>query len=339
MRRIKRFLKVVFCQCVYYGGLFHWYIRLVFLRKKDFGAVIINYHRFVESLESQLETKSTVVHRIEDFRREIRFLKRYFHIASLDEVAQNLREGKRFKQPTVALTIDDGWRDNYELLFPVLKKENVPATIFLTAGVIGTDRQMWFHRLSEVMRRTKKQVLFLNGRLHKKTYFLNSLNKRRRAYIAILQELKDVDIGERDRYLSEIENQLGRIANAIPVMLDWSQVRAMHKQGVSFGAHSCTHPILTNMPLEDAKKEIIESKRIIENKLEEPVNHFAYPNGRPKDFNEELRKFCQQSGFQSICSCDYGHNRYAADVWSLKRIGSEVPIGLFAANVVRSFYL
>ncbi len=91
------------------------------------------------------------------------------------------------------------------------------------------------------------------------------------------------------------------------------------------------------MPLEDAKREIADSKRKIEQELGVSVRHFAYPNGRLQDFNEVLRRFCQKIGFDSVCTCNYGNNSQTSDIWGLKRIGSEVPISLFAVNVVRSF--
>jgi hypothetical protein len=91
------------------------------------------------------------------------------------------------------------------------------------------------------------------------------------------------------------------------------------------------------MPEDEAKREISESKRIIEENLGVPVRHFAYPNGRPQDFNGKLRSFCKEIGFESISTCDFGNNKTAEDVWALKRVGSYVPLSLFAVNLVRSF--
>ena len=104
-----------------------------------------------------------------------------------------------------------------------------------------------------------------------------------------------------------------------------------------FGAHTVTHPILTNMPLADAKKEIADSKKKIEQELGISVRHFAYTNGRPEDFNENLRLYCKEIGFDSVCTCDYGNNKDADERWTLKRIGSEIPISLYAVNVLRAF--
>ena len=73
------------------------------------------------------------------------------------------------------------------------------------------------------------------------------------------------------------------------VMLNWDEVRKMARNGITIGSHSHTHPILSRMPIQKAKEEILESKKIIEENLSIKVKHFAFPNGKQDDFNEELR--------------------------------------------------
>ncbi len=317
---LKSVIKNIICSILYYSGILHLYIIYVFTRKRSFPAVIINYHRFFRDLDGVIDIEPTVTHLVSDFEKELKFLKRYFDVVSLDEVAAALRAGEAFTRSTVAITIDDGFRDNFELAFPLLKKYDIPATIFLTAGLIGTNKRIWVDQLAD--------MIFAGS---------GSFQEKRLTYYAALKRLKDMPLDERDRYLKQAEERVAPESGKEAVMLDWQQVREMAGARISFGAHTLTHPILTHMPLEDAKKEILESKKTIEQEAGVKVRHFAYPNGRPKDFNEKLREYCKETGFESISTCDFGANRLPSDVWALKRVGSYVPLSLFAMNLLRSF--
>lgn len=305
------FIKHIICFVLFYSGILHLYIVCVFKQKKQFPAVIINYHRFVRDYAGVIDTEPTVTHLVSDFEKELKFLKRYFDVVSLDEVVAVLRAGKAFARPTIAITIDDGYCDNFELAFPLLKEHDVPVTIFLTAGLIGTTKRIWVDRLAE-------KIFAGNG----------SFQEKRLMYHTALSQLKDMPWEAGNHAPGEGQE---------PLMLDWQQAREMAQQRISFGAHTMTHPILTNMPLEDAKQEILDSKKMIEKETGLKVRHFAYPNGRPKDFNESLKEYCKEIGFESISTCDFGSNKAAVDVWALKRVGSYVPISLFAVNLLRSF--
>ena len=101
--------------------------------------------------------------------------------------------------------------------------------------------------------------------------------------------------------------------------------------------HKTTRNALKKVRESEDKKEIVESVREIEKQLGVKVKHFAFPNGRPRDFNDELKKYCQEIGLMTVGTCDYGHNKSKEDNFELKRIGSELPLGLFALNLVRAF--
>ena len=335
---MKKIVKIALCNFIYYSRLLWLYVFFAWLGRKNFPLVVINFHRFVENYDGQMDTEPTVVHKIADFKREIKFLLKYFDIISLDQAVETLRLGQGFSRPTVSITVDDGFADNFTLLFPVLSLHKVPVTIFLTTGVIGTKDKIWVDRLADLFLNTQKTAMVMKVGMSEKRYGLTTLDEKREAYSGVLSELKDVEFAERNRLLGSLEQKLGAAPeDHRAIMLDWEQVRMMSRQGISFGAHTMTHPILTNMPLQDAKREILGSKEAIEKNIGIKVRHFAYPNGRPQDFNEELRSYCKEIGFESISTCDFGNNKSAEDALRLKRIGSYLPLSVFAVNVVRCF--
>ncbi len=327
------------CWFLFYSGLLKLIIFYMKLRRKEFPVVIINYHSFVRDYDQTIEVHPTVTHRIDDFNREIRFLKNNFNIVPLDQVVHQLKSGKKFKKPTVAITVDDGFKDNYDLLFPVLRKYKVNVTIFLTTGVIGTEKMLWVGRLEKKFLETVRNEIRLDGIFKGVKFDISSIEKKRKVYLQVVSRLKNIDTSERDRYLQMIEKKLGTPLYDTPTMLNWDEIREMHQAGIHFGAHTVNHPILTNVSLDEAKKEILDSKIKIEQELGQPIRHFAFPNGRERDFNEELRQYCKDIGFESVSSCTYGYNDSQEDIYSLKRIGSEVPISLYALNVFRAFHV
>ena len=339
MRNIIVFLKLLVCHFLYYTGLLSVILKYFISKRKSHPFVIINYHRFVHNYDNIIEIHPSVTHLISDFKREIKFLKSYFDIISLDKAINKFQNKEGFDKPTVCITVDDGYKDNYDLLFPVLVEENVTATIFLSTGVIGTDHMNWYDRLAQIILHAPDHPFSVQGLLDEKTFQMNSMRAKRSAYVEIVETLKNMDIRQRDKCLKNIESCLGSPKAVTRIMLNWEEVRKMKEAGIAFGAHTHTHPILTRMPLEEAKKDILRSKQKIEQEFGIEVEHFAYPNGRKEDFNDDLREYCKEIGFSSISTLDYGNNKTSSDIWALKRISSESPVSLFSVNVIRAFFV
>lgn len=99
--------------------------------------------------------------------------------------------------------------------------------------------------------------------------------------------------------------------------LTWEQVREMDKAGITFGSHTLTHAYLPDLPRGGQKKEIFESKKIIERHLGHSINHFCYPKG---GFTDEVKTFIRQAGYLSACTTNRGYSRLNRDVYELKRI-------------------
>ena len=338
MNIIKKIFKIPICQILYTSGLLHCYLKYFYMRRKNFPVVIVYYHSFTRDPADQLDTRPALIHRMEDFVHSLDFIKRYFQVASLDQVVETLKQGQTFPRPTVVLTVDDGYENNYDILFPMLKKEALPATIFLTTDLIGTNRRIWSDTLAEVIRETDRPEIHLSGLFPIENFSLRTPAQKRESYIRISERLKDLPSKERESYLRYVEQQLDTATGEKqPVMLNWDQVREMHAAGITFGAHTATHPILTRLSVEEARDEIARSKQTIEQQLGEPTRHFAVPNGRREDFNRVLEEDCRKMGFESISTTQFGCNENPRDRWGLKRIGYDLPLSLFAINLTRAF--
>ena len=111
--------------------------------------------------------------------------------------------------------------------------------------------------------------------------------------------------------------------------LSWAQVKEMSKNGISFGSHTLTHTSLTTLTLQQARREIKESKRILEEQVGQPVHLFSYPFGTVRDFNEDIKNIVAESGYTCACIGLNGTNKGGTDPYLLKRTKIEVNDGMY----------
>ena len=221
--------------------------------------VVLFYHR----LGSPRQPNPELYVRPETFEKQVKYLCKKYNVITLKEFIGILRNKAHPKDDCVVLTFDDGWEDNYSILYPILRKYNLPAAIFITTGLI---------------------------------------------------DKKD--------------------------MLTWGQIKEMSSDGITFGAHTVTHPRLTKIDLEAAKKEIRRSKVDLENRIGKKVAHFAYPFGKENDFDENIVKILKDLNFQCAFSTINGENAPGNDFFSLRRNGvGNFTIPAFAARVSGVFEL
>jgi peptidoglycan/xylan/chitin deacetylase (PgdA/CDA1 family) len=197
------------------------------------------------------------------------------------------------------ITFDDGYLDNYSSAFPTLRKYDFPALIFLTTGHIGTDAPFYWDMAAYCFSHTQSDHLtFPDGRVEhwSNRQQLEDVSKN---WIEFMKTLPQV---EKQIYVQNLPVLLGV---SIPsgffqkLMMDWDQVREMRKGGIDFGAHTMHHPILTRIPFEQVRREVVGSKSRIEEKLGEPVLGFAYPNGQATDLNKGIERIVADSGIRA----------------------------------------
>jgi peptidoglycan/xylan/chitin deacetylase (PgdA/CDA1 family) len=227
-------------------------------------------------------------------------------------------ERREIPPRAVAVTFDDGYAGVHRHAFPILRELCIPATVYLATGVIGGG-PMWNDRIEIAIRNTERPRCDLVpdfGELP-----LCTAEQRRSALERTLETLKRRRPAEREVLTVEVERKLGVPAADGPRMLDWDQIAEMHRAGIDFGAHTVTHPILGCVSPDEARREIHDSKRIIEDRLQTAVRHFAYPNGAAGDFDQTTAEIVRAAGFQSAVSTIFGRNTADSDRYALRRGG------------------
>ncbi len=302
------------------------------------GCIQLLYHQIVSCNATFLDKGPVVHHCLEDFEQEIRFLKDTYRIIGMDEFADTINSGKGGGRPSVVITFDDGYLDNYTLALPILKKYQVPAIVYVATGLIGTNGMTWPDQIEYALLKTRTTFFRLSSLWGEDPVSIETKAQKEHINVRIAKALKEVPDSARKCILQELFAVLGvNPADACDrKMLNWDEIREMASHGIEFGAHSHSHPILSRLPLEEAKRDILLSKTILEEQLGKPVRHFAYPNGRAEDFSEELRSYCREIGFDTVSTVLYGANHAGStDLYAVKRIGARSPVWMMAGEMLR----
>lgn len=251
------------------------------------------------------------------FERQMEILCRFFNVLPLEELMERMPKGD-IPPNAVAITFDDGYRDNYENGFPILKRFNLPAAIFLTTGGIDSQHLLWHDRVFDAFRWTKAGSVSFEGR----EYPLRILSERRSALDAILGKIRMCTPEDRENLIGQLIHNLGVVDSHRDCWqkLTWQEIDEMSKERISFLAHTVTHPILTRMPIAGAENEILASKATIEKRLRCSVRFFSYPNGSRDDFNESIKKILKDAGFMGAVTTLWGTNGKDTNPFELRRI-------------------
>src|SRR5712692_1330157 len=149
----KRFAKVLLGQALVRSGFWKRTLRTWAERK---AVIILTYHRVIEKWDETLDySQPGMVVTASTFERQVAFLNEHFEVVTLGALLAEGNVAGRAVRPRCVVTFDDGWRDNYDLAFPILRQHDIPATIFLTTDFIGTDRAFWHTELLYLFTRTQ----------------------------------------------------------------------------------------------------------------------------------------------------------------------------------------
>jgi peptidoglycan/xylan/chitin deacetylase (PgdA/CDA1 family) len=275
---------------------------------------ILIYHRVNDERDPYFPATPVAV-----FASQMEHLARTHRVLPLDAAVAGLARGD-LPRNAAAITFDDGYRDNLHHAFPILRRLGLPATLYLATGAIGTGRVLWHDRVFVAFRETRAPRMegVLPG---DHAWPLRTVEERLHAQRATLAHLRSLAEADRDRVIERLSASLGvaPVAGAPSLMLDWDEVRTMHRGGIAMGSHTVTHPILSKLPADRGREELLESKRAIERAIGAPVTGLAYPNGSPSDFDDATKTLLRESGYEYAVTTIPGANRGGTDPHELRR--------------------
>ena len=291
------------------SGLRHLWHRLV----PWSGLIALNYHRIGDAQASSYDRGLWSASE-EAFGEQMRFLKREMDIVSPADIPEILKK-KRGRHAMV--TFDDGYRDNYEAAFPILRGEGVEATFFVATGYIDSPSLPWWDEIAWMVRTCAGNGFDLQPWLDRRLQFDEP--EREHAVRTLLRRYKALPSVDADAYLDAIAAAAGTgrasSEDGKALWMNWDMLREMKAAGMTIGGHTVTHPVLARMTPESQQFEIQTCARRLHQELGQPMTCFSYPVGHPSAFDEVTRSALRETGADCAFSY-YGGYR------PVRRVGS-----------------
>jgi peptidoglycan/xylan/chitin deacetylase (PgdA/CDA1 family) len=273
---------------------------------------VLIYHRVLPAHDPLRPSEPTGV----EFEARMRFVKANFNVISLADGVAGLKRG-RLPARALAITFDDGYRDNYDIAMPILVRLGLPAAFFVATGYLDGGR-MFNDTVIEAVRQAETGTLDLAD-LGLGSHAIATGAQRRAAANSILDRIKYLPPQSRTEVVEKIAE---RVKAKLPddLMMTSEHVAAMHRAGMEVGGHTVGHPILAEIDLEAARHEIVEGRARLEHIVGTPLTLFAYPNGRPRqDYTSAHVGLVRELGFDAAVSTAWGAAKAGADLFQIPR--------------------
>lgn len=275
---------------------------------------ILMYHRF-PGAESKIKAA---------LEAQCDHLRRAYHPVSASEVADSLHGGKPLPPNSLTITVDDGYSD-FQSAWKIFRSFGLKVTLFAVSRFVERELWLWPDQVKYLFETTSLEKVDIP--LPDGTVFHAVLgNGLQAAAQALAQELIRVPNASRIRLLSELPGLLRTsLPSTMPdrfAPLAWDDLRRMADEGLEVGAHTQSHPLLSRVETdEEVNLEVAGSRSHIESRLQRPVIHFCYPNGKCADYDRRSVAAVKRAGCRTAFNAEPGLNGAASDPVQLSRIG------------------
>lgn len=249
------------------------------------------------------------------FRQHLRWIADTYKVIPLKDAVQRLNSGT-LEKGCACITFDDGYMNNATVAANVLKEFDFHATFFCTSAYLDGD-MMWNDKVIESVRNWPEATLNLEA-LDIIALPVGSADEKLAATHTILNKLKYADFEERLKIANDLNQQCA--APAERLMMTAKEIQQLKEDGMTIGGHTHDHPILLKLDAEQARQQILQNKTILEEIISEPLDLFAYPNGKPGvDYNQDHIQMIKQAGYQAAMSTSPGASTSNLDPFQLPR--------------------
>ena len=277
---------------------------------------VLSYHRFVPD-DDPAPVSSKYVKQT-TFNKQIGFLKKYFNILPLEYIIAQLHTKSCLPKNWLAITIDDGYFDFFQYAFPVLNKNNLPATVYLVSDFVKNKKWLWQDKIKFCLRTTSKSIIANDkyfGNLDLTTA-PSLIKSQLKIYNLLLKSPPDI----RNRQLDYLSHIFDVDIPPLPPFkfssLDVDHISQMADRNIHFGSHTISHEALTSTSLNHAQQEIAESKKDLEQFLSMPMETFCFPHDRA---NQDLIRIVKKSGYIGAVN-GIGVNHRNMDPFQIRRL-------------------
>jgi peptidoglycan/xylan/chitin deacetylase (PgdA/CDA1 family) len=309
---MKRRLKSAIFFVLYYTGIEWFLARLIPAN----AVAVLMYHGVCDDAAIPPEINFHLPWRI--FERQMRALKRRYRVVPLVEVVKRLEQGEPLDK-AVAITFDDGYRNNATQAAPILSQLRLPYTVFLSTKYVSTSEWLPLNRI---------YWAWSGGKINSEE--MKELRKQIRTRPA-------ADVPEILKGLPPSDAADSTAAQESFAMLNWTEVTEMARACAHFGSHTHSHCNMAVEPKESQEEELKISHRLIERNLPGQPDLFAYPYGKAAQMSDTARASIVANGYKAAISAEYGVVTSHSDRYALPRLGYDESIWNFTGEILYQF--
>jgi peptidoglycan/xylan/chitin deacetylase (PgdA/CDA1 family) len=256
--------------------------------------------------------------------RVLRYVRRHFRVVPLQDLVDGDLRGK------IAITFDDGLRNNVEVAYPLLKSLRVPATFFVCPGLVDRGGWLWNHE-------ARQRLLCLPAGARRELGFELECGEE---IESIVYRMKRLPLRERLHAEARVREATPWFAPSAAErhefdLAGWDELRALDPQVVGIGSHTLTHPILPSLAPAEVELEVAGSRRALEARLQRPVELFAYPNGDA----DEAAIACVRRTYRAAVTVEEGLLAPGCDPHLMPRINVPGSVLRLALALHRRYFL
>ncbi|TAK07555.1 MAG: hypothetical protein EPO39_06345 [Candidatus Manganitrophaceae bacterium] len=319
----RRLLKSALAGGAYYSGLLDLYIQFRDRCPAQNRLFMVGYHAVVEESGREIEAGMMPQQLISRslFERELDQIGAQFDFLSIDQAVDFLEGKIHLKRDSIVLTFDDGYRSIYDHAYPILKRKGVPAVFYLCTDYVGTSRLFDHDRLFYLIRKAVQGSLPIETLLLQRGIPIdpNGLIASGSPLEITRRLLEICSKTELEAFMRLLQEKLDVQETDFPseaAMVGWEAVETMAREGMTFGSHTASHCLLTQVDPKAVLEELRLSKAALEARLQRKIDHLAYPDGRTSPYVIEAARAC---GYRSACTTSHAVNKVGGDRYLLGR--------------------
>ena len=270
------------------------------------GILIVNHHRIGEASLSRFD-RGVFSQTEAGLSEQISLLRKRMPIVCGEELERLVYGKTKLTRMYAAVTFDDGYLDNYTAALPVLQAHSCPAIFFLVTRFVGSASIPWWDQIAYLVRNTAAELITLTIPAH---LTVTIGGDRELAIRTILSHYKREDNVDGELLLAELRSQTGCTLPTVDRrFLSWEEAAEMQAAGMTIGSHTCTHPVLSQLPVDKQRWELEESRAELRRRMHgQPCSFLAYPVGRREAFTAETEEISTQAGYSLAFAFQGGMN-------------------------------
>ena len=264
--------------------------KLIELKRPNF--IILYYHRVIEDkdFETDMGPNIHLCVKKSEFETQMAYIAQNYYLITLDDLYKNNFKCERF---SVAVTFDDGYKDNLEVAFPILKKYNIPATIYVVSRNIISKPWAWWIELWNFLSKNK---FFKN---EGKLIDIENTSDKNQNFFDLKNKIKKLNYADQIFFFNKLTSSTTR-ENHDDIYLNLDDLKKIKKEKlITLGCHTHEHLCFSHFEEDIIKEQIDICKAILEQKINTPIEHFAYPYGSKEDLNFFEHKILEKLRFKT----------------------------------------